>query len=356
MDSSTEVHRYATEAITAQIVSIASAVGVSEPDARLLADALIDADLSGTNTHGVSRLGIYIRRIRKGLISPDAELGIDRDSGAVMAMDAGNGLGQVQAQKALKLLEPRAREYGVAVATIRNSQHFGTLSFYCDQMARRDMILLATTNCEPAMSPTGGCDPIFGTNPIGASFPSAHEQPVKVDLATSIVARGNIIMAQKRGDSIPEGWALDPDGASTTDPDKALAGTVLTMAGHKGYAMALLVEFLAGVLSGAAVGPDVGSMYKDMSKRQNVGHFFCLLNVAAFMDVKEFKERGRRLVERIKSSRKQPGISEILVPGERSHKTRRINESKGVPIQEATLTELKKLCEELNTPFTLSPI
>src|SRR5207247_8071417 len=141
--------------------------------------------------------------------------------------------------KTLDLLIPKAKTSGVATATIKNSQHFGALSYYCNKAADRDMILLATTTGEPAMSPEGACEPFFGTNPIAASFPTTKGFPVKIDLATSLVARGNIIAAQKSQKSIPAGWALDPTGNPTTDASQALLGTVLTMAGHKGYALAL---------------------------------------------------------------------------------------------------------------------
>src|SRR5205807_7870373 len=180
---------------------------------------------------------------------------------------AGNGLGQVQAVKVLDRLIPMARDCGVASATVRNSQHFGALSYYCNRAADQNMILLATTNCEPAMSPEGGCEAFFGTNPIAASFPTGKGFPVKIDLATSIVARGNIIAAQKKGQAIPQGWALDMDGTPTNDASKALLGTVLTTAGHKGYALAMMVEGFASVLSGAAIGPAIGSMYKNMDRK-----------------------------------------------------------------------------------------
>ena len=135
-------------------------------------------------------------------------------------------------------------------ATVRNSQHFGALSWYCNYAASQKLVLLAMTNCEPAMSPEGGYEAFFGTNPIAASFPSGKGFPVKIDLATAGVARGNIIAAQKKGQPIPLGWALDPDGNPTTDASQALLGTVLTMAGHKGYALALMVELFSGVLVG----------------------------------------------------------------------------------------------------------
>jgi LDH2 family malate/lactate/ureidoglycolate dehydrogenase len=348
--------RFSPESIKRTSAAIAVACGVSRDHAAILADALVNADLHGMSTHGISRLNIYMRRIQKSLINPRAELVIDRRHGSILSADANNGLGQVQAIKTLDLLMPLAKANGIAAATIRNSQHFGALSYYCNRAAEQDMILLAMTNCEPAMSPEGACQAFFGTNPIAASFPTGKGFPVKIDFATSIIARGNIIAAQKRGERIPEGWALSPDGEPTTDAAAALAGTVLTMAGHKGYALALMVEILAGVLSGAAIGPAIGSMYKNMDRKQDVGHFFCLLNIAAFMDVAEFKRRLDEAINQIKACRKRPGVDEILVPGERSHRNAERNHRHGILVEEATRKELQTLCGELGVEFDLKPV
>ena len=203
------------------------------------------------------------------------------------------------------------------------------------------------------MPPAGGCDALFGTNPIAASFPTGKGFPVKIDLSTSLVARGNIVAADKANRPIPEGWALDPDGQPTTDAAAALAGTVLSMAGHKGYALALLVDLLSGVLSGAASGPDVGSMYKHLDRRQNVGHFFTLIDIAAFLPIERFIERIDATIDRIKAGRRQQGVNEILVPGERSHRTAQHRRQHGIPITPATLGELQQLGREYGVPVTL---
>jgi LDH2 family malate/lactate/ureidoglycolate dehydrogenase len=345
--------RFLPDVLQKLAADIASAAGVRRADAEILADSLVAADLSGTGTHGLSRLAIYLKRIKLGLIDPKPPFVIERQRGATIAVDAGNGLGQVQAFKTLERLIPMAKQHGTAVATIRNSQHFGAVSYFCNHAADQDMILLATTNCEPAMSPAGGCQPYFGTNPIAASFPTGKGYHVKVDLATSLVARGNIIAAQKRGESIPEGWALDPDGNPTTDASAALLGTVLTMAGHKGYALAVMVEVLSSVLSGAAVGSHIGSMYKNLDRKQDVGHFFCLLDIDAFVDVPEFKQRMDTMIDEIKGCRKRPGVEEILVPGERSSRTIAANRTNGIKLDDATMKELRALASEFDVPWPL---
>jgi len=345
--------RYRPEDLMKLAAEMAAAAGVPAGDARRLADSLVQADLEGVSTHGLSRLGIYIRRIRKGLIDPRAELSIDRRRPNVLTVDAGNGLGQVQAWKVLDELIPAAKAYAIASATIRNSQHFGALSYYTNRCAAQGLILVAMTNCEPAMAPAGGCDAFFGTNPLAASFPTGKEFNVKIDLSTSIIARGHIIAAANRKEPIPSGWAMDRDGNPTTDASEALLGTVLTMAGHKGYALAMMVELFAGVLSGSAIGPSIGSMYKDLDRKQDVGHFFCLFDIDAFMDLSTFKARIDSMIDQIKSGRKRGGVQEIMIPGERSHRTTIENEKYGIALNEVTLRELKALCKELEVDCSL---
>jgi LDH2 family malate/lactate/ureidoglycolate dehydrogenase len=286
--------RYNADELRNLVKKAAGAVGVTEQDSAILAESLISADLQGTSTHGVSRFATYVRRIQKGLIQPSIDISIEHQRAATIAVNANNGIGQVQASKVLDLLIKMARTQGCASATINNSQHFGALSFYCNHAASEGMILLAMTNCEPSMSPAGACEPFFGTNPIAVSFPTGKGFPVRIDMATSVVARGNIIAAKREGKAIPEGWALDKDGNPTTDSEKALLGTVLTMAGHKGYALALMVEMFSGILSGAAIGPEVGSMYTNTARPQNVGHFFMVIDISAFMEPGIFIERVDR--------------------------------------------------------------
>ena len=205
-------------------------------------------------------------------------------------------------------------------------------------------------------SPEGGYEAFFGTNPIAASFPTGKGFPIKIDLATAGVARGNIIAAQKKGQPIPLGWALDPDGNPTTDASQALLGTVLTMAGHKGYALALMVELFSGVLSGSAIGPEVGSMYKNLDRKQDVGHFFCLLNIEAFLDYPEFLRRIDDTIDRIKATKKRPGVDEILVPGERSARKARMNSAEGVPVSDETIAEIEQWCSRLNIAFNFHEV
>ena len=339
--------------LDALTTSLAIAAGVPEPAAKILAESLVDADAHGTHTHGLSRLSIYLERIAKGLIDPKAALTLEHQQGSVLTLDANNGLGQIQAVRALELLYPIARTNGVATATLRRSQHFGALSYYTNLAAAKGFILLAMTNCEPAMAPTGGYEPFFGTNPIAAAFPTAGT-PVSIDMATSIVARGNIIAASKQGKPIPEGWALTAEGLPTTDPAEALKGTVATMAAHKGYALAMMVEVFSSVLSGAAIGDQIGSMYKDLDSPQNVGHFFCLFDTEAFLPRAKYDDRMASMITRLKQNKRQLGIEEILIPGERSARKQQTSHIQGITLSPETIADLQKWCTQYNIQFPAS--
>lgn len=346
--------RFDPESVRKQVELIAAAAGVPHRDSLRFADALVDADLNGTDTHGVTRVNIYIRRLMAGLIDPVAKVSVESSRRSVMTIDAGNGLGQVQAWKILERMIPVARRSGVVAASVRNSTHIGALSYICNHAAQQNMILFASTNSAPSMSPLGGSQPFFGTNPLAVSFPTGKGYPLKVDLATSVTARGNIIAAAKKRAAIPFGWALDADGNPTDDPLQALAGTVLPMAGHKGYALALMVEVFSGVLSGAAIGAAVGNLYNGMNSKQDVGHFFTLLDIEAFMEVPQFIQRIDGLIDGVKNMKKANGAVEILVPGERSYRNVCENLKHGIPIDEATLEELETLSAELRVPFILT--
>jgi len=335
------------------IVDISRAAGATPENAAILADSLVYANLIGVDSHGATRLAIYIKRIRAGLIDPAAQPEIKKTAPSVAVVNGKNAIGQVVGTRAMEKAIEMARETGVGLAAARHSQHFGTCSYYCNLVAQQDMIGIAFTNAEPAMVPWGAKKPYFGTNPIAMVCPTGLEFPIVIDLATSVTARGKIIAAAKKGEKIPLGWALDSEGNPTDDAQKALDGAVLTMAEHKGYALAFLIEVLTGVLSGAAFGFHVGSMYKDFSRTANVGHFLGAINIASFMNIAEFKERITTMIREIKSIEPAAGFSEVLVPGEIEHRNRTKRLKEGIPLPEEVVSELKNLAEELNVEFSL---
>ena len=316
----------------------------------VVADSLVRANLEGTDSHGVSRMGIYTARMREGRISARPDVKIEH-SGSVLRVDGGNGLGQVASYHALKAAFPVAREAGIAGVGVRNSNHFGTAAYYCQMAIREGMSLIAMTNSPPGIAPWGGKKAYFGTNPIAFGFPTRREPPVIVDMSSSVVARGNIINAAREGEPIPEDWATDEEGKATTDAEAALKGAVLPLGGAKGYALALAVEVMSGVLSGAAFGSQVNNLYRDGDSAANVGHSFIVLDVSKWIDLEEFYGRMEKLLEEIKATPHAPGVEEILYPGERRYATHQEKMQGGIPLPSAVREELEKLGRECKVSF-----
>ncbi len=334
-------------------MQLAMKSGVGKEDASILAESLMDASLQGIDTHGISRLPIYLKRISMGLIDPKAKMTFTEKKPAVGILDAKNGLGQVAGKKAMDEAMGLAKKVGIGAVGVVNSQHFGAAGYYCSNAARQGFIGMAFTNAEPALPPWGSYQAFFGTNPISMGVPTGSGVPVIIDLSTSIVARGKIVAAARAKTPIPADWALDAEGKPTTDPQRALDGSVLTMSGPKGYALALMVDVLAGVVTGGSFGRNVKSMYKDMEHPANVSHMLIAIDVAAFMPVEEFAARMQLLIGELKASPKRDGVSQIYIPGERKYLTKRVRLESGIELDASVATELYHLAGELGVlpPF-----
>lgn len=332
-------------------MSVAMQYGAPEQVAAALIESLIDADLKGIDTHGVARLAIYLERVKEGLIDPRAAMEFHRSFSAAGILDAHNGFGQIAGVRGMHRAIALARTHGMGAVGIRNSQHFGAAGYYCDRAAGEEFIGLALTNSEPAMPPWGGYEPFLGTNPVALGVPTRNGYPILIDLSTSVVARGRIIAASQKGDAIPEGWAVDRKGHPTTEPEEALEGAVLPMAGAKGYALALLVDILSGLLSGAEFGGQVGSMYKDFTRTANVGHFIMAFNIEAFMEKEQFFRRIDTLRRTINAVHTRPDVHELRLPGERKYRTREERLRKGIPLGDEVIQQLKALADEVGVSW-----
>ena len=329
---------------------VLEAAGASAENAGALAEALVDADMQGIGTHGLGRLAAYARRIELGLMDGRAKGRVVRRMPAAAAIDGQNGIGQVIGLRAMDLALEIAGEAGVGVVAVRRSNHFGVAGYFCERAAAAGAIGIAMTNSPSGIPPAGGTEPYFGTNPIAAAIPVAGRPPVVIDVSASVVARGNIIMAAKTGRPIPLGWAIDRDGNPTTDPEAAITGAVLPMAGHKGYALALLVEALAGVMAGAAFGPRVGGMYGD-APGSDTGHLFMAIDPASFGERDVFFQRMAQMASEIESVRPAPGGGPPRLPGDRRHANRQRSLKHGIEIPVEVARELAELGERLGVPF-----
>jgi len=323
--------------------------GVPAPDAALAAAILVDADLRGLDTHGVSRLPIYSACLRSGRIASRPRVVCERRAPALGRVDGGDGLGLLVAEQAMRFAMTLAGEAGAGFVAVRASSHCGVASYYCRMATAEGKIGMAFTNTPSGMPPWGGRSAFFGTNPIAVAFPGPDGEDVVVDLSTSVTARGRIIKAAREGTPIPEGWAVDSEGRPTTDPKRALEGAVLPMAGPKGYALALVVELFAAVLSGAAWGKDVGWMYDDRTDPVNIGHAFLAIDVAPLMELPLFKARVRQLAEEIKGQPLAEGFGEILIPGERGRRIAR-QRAQGITLSDNVARELNECAAAAGAP------
>ncbi|WP_164471160.1 Ldh family oxidoreductase [Halorubrum sp. CSM-61] len=325
------------------VFEVFSEGGLPDDHARIASNALVTANLRGVDSHGVVRLEPYIENIEGGGFNPDPDITIDRSGPSSLHVDADDGLGQVATDAAMEATVEAAAETGAAFASIRNSNHFGTAAYYTQKAARADCIGFAMTNVGPNVVPFGGLDPFFGTNPLGFSIPTQRSFPITLDMATSVVAKGKIHVAEEEGDSIPDDWAIDESGQPATEPEDVEA--LRPVGGPKGYGLGLLVDVCSGLLSGMGTSPEVDSLYDDYTSPQRVGHFVGAIDISAFRDVPAFKSDIDQMIEGLKEIRTSDGIEEVKLPGEIEAETREKRSAEGIPIGSGVYDTLGDLGE-----------
>ena len=317
--------------------------GVDPDCAETVADMLLDAELTGVGTHGVSRLAIYLERVERGLVSRHNEAKILRESPSALAIDAGNSLGAVGAKFAMEACIRKARGTGCCFATVKNSNHFGAAAYYTRMAAAQGMIGFCCTNLTAKIAPHGAAEPFMGTNPISVAVPSGGF-PVVLDMTPSVVALGKLILAQKLGKDIPLGWALDRDGKPTTDPAAGRAGSLIPIGGPKGSGLALMVEVLSGILSGAGTATHLHDLY-EFDAPQGVGHFMGAIDVSKFLDLDAFRAGVDTMSDEIRGLKLAEGADEVLLPGERSARSAAEKAKTGIDVPEPVCAELNELGE-----------
>jgi len=328
-------------------------VEVPIADAEIVAKCLVEANLRGVDSHGIVRLPVYVRRITAGVINPRASAKVVSETDTTMLLDGQNGLGMVISTQAMDKAIRKAKRKSVGIVVVRKSNHFGIAALYAMQAVESDLIGAALTNAPAAMAPWGSTQPYLGTNPICVAVPAGREKPFVLDMATSMATRGALKIAEKRGEKIPLGWATDSRGRPTQDPQEALQGSLLPIGGPKGYGLALIVDILCGVLSGADFGAHIGDLFGDLSRKQNLGHFFAAIDVASFMPIEDFKKRMDQIITEIKLCRRAEGVQQVFMPGEIEFLTKERRLREGIPVSRATLFELQQLASQVGVDFDL---
>jgi LDH2 family malate/lactate/ureidoglycolate dehydrogenase len=275
-----------------------------------------------------------------------------REAPAFLQVDGGNGSGAWIARQIMQRCIDRARDTGACFATVFNGNHFGIAATYTEMAAREGMIGIAMSNAPASMVPTGGRQRLLGANPLSIAVPAGDRPPLILDMATSTVAQGKIILAAKEGKTeIPAGWAVDSDGNPTTDPHQALQGAMLPFGGAKGYGIALIIDILVAVLSGALTSTHINNFWKDFEHPQNLGFFLGAWNIASVMPLPEFGQRMEALIAEIKACPPAPGHTEVFYPGEIEHRREAQSRREGIALGPAVADDLKKLGAEYDVHF-----
>lgn len=313
------------------------ALGAPAEEARIVAEALAGANLAGHDSHGILRVEQYAKMVRAGEIVPGAPTTVIRESPATAVLDGGWNFGAVVARRAVELAMAKARACGVGTVTVRNSNHLGRLGEYPLFAARAGMACLAMVNNHGRgnlVAPFGGSDARLATNPIAFACPGP-EHPILVDVTTSVVAEGKVRILRNAGRRAPEGWLIDHEGRPTTDPQVLYTeprGAILPFGGpvaHKGYALSVMVELLAGALSGAGCS-------RSATERLGNAMFFTAINIEAFLPREEFLEHARILERYLRASPPAPGFREVLLPGEPELREEERRRRDGIPIDAET--------------------
>ena len=333
-------------------VAILKGFEATDEEAALVGESLVRADMRGIDTHGVHFLTLLSRRIDARMIQVPTTVKVVNDDGATALIDGGDGLGQVAAQRAMELSIQKARMFGIGMVLVRNTNHVGILAFYAIHAARQGMVGIAMGNAAPAMAPWGGGEPFFGTNPIAIAVPNGDEEPVVLDMASSVVARGKIRRAERMKESIPIGWALDETGTPTTNPTAAMKGTLLPIGGPKGYGLAFMIDVLSGLLSGSQHGPNVKTFHQPVGPT-GVGMCAMAIDIARFMPLDDFQSLLKGYLCMIRNSKKAPGVSRIYVPGEIESEKEKRSEAEGIELSASSVSHLNQLLERVKSPLRL---
>ncbi len=343
------------------------ALGASRVESETVADVLVAADRLGIDSHGVSRLGYYVERIRAGITRPGAPATVVRESPTTVVVDGGHGLGHVVARDAMRRAIEKARRVGLGAAAVRNSTHYGIAGYYALLASDAGMIGIATTNARPCLAPTNGTEPLYGTNPLAIAAPSDEPHPFLFDAALSIIQRGRVELHRRDGAPLPEGWAIDAAGEPAVDPatllqafmtgDAALlplGGSGTSHGGHKGYGLAIGLEILNAALSGGAFLDGLGGNDRERvaggateRRTYDTGHFFLALDANAFMGIDACRHRVGTITRRLRASRRRRADGPVLVAGDPEWAAAARRERDGVPIPDPLAEELEHLADAL---------
>ena len=324
-----------------EVINIFKKFGLNNNHAIISANAIINAEIVGAHSHGLSRLKMYCDRISKKVINAKPKIKIKKISQSISLIDADDSIGFVAADIAIKKCIQNAKKTGIGMVAVKKSGHYGLSGYYAEQATRKNLITMIYTNAPPAVAPYGASKSLFGTNPICFGTPTGSKVPFILDTSISMINRGKIRLAERKNKKIPQGVALDKFGKPTTDAKKALSGVQLPIAGFKGSGLAWMVDILSGVLTGSNHSGRVKDPFDDFSGPQNIGHLFITFKTNLF--VKNYNNQIKKNIRTIKNLPKIRGIKKIMYPGENKFNRYKINLKKEIKIPEMIKKDLEIL-------------
>jgi len=340
-------YRVSFSQLEAFITQAMVSLGLPPEDAQTVGHLMAEADMQGSDGHGVIRLVPYAKRILAGGMNLKPHFRVVQERTAMALIDGDNGMGHLVMKRATELAIQKAKSSGIAWVGSRLSNHAGPASLYARMALQHDMIGLyfAVGNANH-LPPWGGLDMLLSTNPIAAAIPSGKEVPIVLDMATTVAAYGKVKAKAQRGEMMPEGWMIDRQGKPLLDPTKSDEGFLLPIGGYKGYGLSLVVGILAGTLNGAAMGSQVIDFNKDFVSTTHTGQAIAVIDPSAFGDIDDFKHNVDRLIQELRSAERMPGVDRIWLPGEQSHHKRLAHEKQGVVLAPGLVKQLNELAAE----------
>ena len=339
-----ELRKIATE--------ILKAYGENESNASLAADCLVKADLRGISTHGTYLLIPMFDRIQAGMLEIPTKTIFVKENDATSIIDGGNGLGQLAARRAMEISIDKANNFGIATTLVKNTNNISFLGYYTDLASQKGMIGFVGSNAASSMAPWGSTEAFIGTSPFSVSIPAKNERPIILDMSSSVVARGKIRKASRNKEKIPLGWAIDQEGNPTSNPEEALKGTLLPIAGPKGSALAIVIDIITGMLSGSKYGPDVRTFHK-LEGPTEVGVFCMAIDISHFVELETFYSRIDHYIRSIKNLKKAKDTSEIYLPGEIEFLREEKAREEGIEFSSQTVKKLNDILVKLGSNLRL---
>jgi L-2-hydroxycarboxylate dehydrogenase (NAD+) len=344
-----ETPRVTASQLAAFIARAFTAAGLPELDAEQVAGLMVEADLRGSDTHGVIRLPLYVRRIRAGGVNARPNIRVVSDRPSAALIDGDNGMGHLVMKRAAELAIEKAKATGIGWVGARMSNHAGPAALYATRPLKHDMIglyfAMGSNNHLPAW---GSSENLLGTSPMAVAVPAQDEPAIVLDMSPTVAAFGKVRLKAQRGEAMPVGWMIDKDGKPLTDPKRADEGYLLPIGDYKGSGLSLIIGILAGALNRAAMGRDVIDFVKETGRPTNTGQAIAAIAIEAFVAPTEFKRTVDQFIGDIRNSRKLPGVERIWLPGEQSHAKLVDRRAHGVPMPKALRESLDTVARDLN--------